>query len=600
MAHRRFDSTLRRGVAALIVGATALPMAGCRAHKSAPGTDTAPPEVAQTPGPGGAPESSPGVQAPPGNAPSAGGSPSSGGSPAAGAVPDPSAPTTPAAIAAIYASRPASLASLSLAEFQYGTSPTRSSDVTYQPNVVVMEHGADAIHGYSSDGLTWLLDPNAPHVSELQPDKIMFATGRAVGRILSVTKQGNDVAVTLGPAALTDIVSDVQMAFEQPVDLSSVIVYTAPNAPLSGDLAPLVQDTTKTSDTRAGNGDQVVIDDRGRQTGSIVPVSLRSRPPIAAVPALWRKPAMGDAQGGPVGQVFNLVGPMIGVPRPVTVSGFKVSPYSGGGMGISIATSSPNLMMAATGGVRLDQPTVKVTLDIKHGTVQTAELELRGVAALFVDLQAGTQVGRTGNISKVYYVPTDMSIPILGKVLPIAITFRQSFLVETAFTAKNSTLNAGGEEDFTGAVTMGLHNGSWAVSAPTSMTDKRDLLQSINGVSLGASSVIFGWGTKVIVGLGAFGFATGPYIGYNTQVAIVRGSDLTTGLVPVPPCHGAILSLSLNVGVGYSLPAPLVSAVNAILHLLQLNTTLAPTNGISHQENIIRKEKSVPNKCASF
>jgi hypothetical protein len=571
MAHRRFHSTVRCGVAAIIVGVIALPMAGCRAHKSAAGTDTAPPEVVEAPGPNSATE----------------------------VVPDPSAPTTPAAIAAVYASRPASLASLSLAEFQYGASPTRSGDVTYQPDVVVMEHGADAIHGYSSDGLTWLLDPNAPHVAELQPNKIMFATGRAVGRVLAVTKQGNDVAVTLGPAALTDIVSDVQMSFEQPVDLSSVIVYTAPNAPLSGDLTPLIQDTTKTSDARTGNGDQVVIN-RGRQTGWIVPVSLQSRPAIAAVPALWREPPMGDAQGGPVGQVFNLVGPMIGVPRPVTVSGFKVTPYSGGGMGISIATSSPNLMMIASGGVRLDQPSVKVTLDIKHGAVQTAELELRGVGALLVDLQAGTQVGRTGNINKVYYVPTDMSIPIFGKVLPIAITFRQSFLVETAFTAKNSTLNAGGEEDFTGAVSMGLHNGSWGVSAPTSMTDKRDLLQSINGVSLGASSIIFGWGTKVIVGLGAFGFATGPYIGYNTQVAVVRGSDLTTGLVPVPPCHGAILSLSLNVGVGYSLPAPLVSAVNSILRLLQLNTTLAPTNGINHQQNIIRVEKSVPNKCASF
>ena len=129
---------------------------------------------------------------------------------ASGFVPPASAPTTPAAIAAEYASRPDALKPMSLAEFQYGVSPTHSADVTYQPDVIVMEHGADAVHGYSSDGLTWLLDASAPHVSELQPGKVMFATGRAVGRILAVTPHGNDVAVTLGPAALTEVVSDLQ------------------------------------------------------------------------------------------------------------------------------------------------------------------------------------------------------------------------------------------------------------------------------------------------------------------------------------------------------------------------------------------------------
>ena len=98
----------------------------------------------------------------------------------------------------------------------------------------------------------------------------------------------------------------------------------------------------------------------------------------------------------------------------------------------------------------------------------------------------------------------------------------------------------------------------------------------------------------------AFGFATGPFLGYNTSVAAVKGSDMTTGLVPVPPCHGAILSVSINAGVGYSLPAPFVSAVNSILNLLHLNTQLPPSAGVAHQENIIRKQKSVPNNCASF
>jgi hypothetical protein len=587
VSRTRLRCAVRRG-AAVMAGLAALQATSCKARQSGAASGTSQSQdVTQ------APDTDKTSGSAPSNQPTA-----TNGAPASDFVPSASAPTTPTAVAAVYANRPAALSSLSQAEFQYGVSPTRSGDVNYQPDVVVMEHGADAIHGYSSDGLTWLLDPNAPHVAELQPGKIMFATGRAVGRILAVTPHGSDVAVTLGPASLTDIVSDVNMSFDQPVDPGSAITYTAPNAPLGADLAPLIKDSTKTSDAQSERGDEVVIDPRPR--GWATPVSMISRPMNGAAPAVWSAPPLAAMQGGAAGQVFNLIGPMLGVPQPVNVSGFKVSPYTGGGLGISIVRSSPELMMIASGGVKLQSPSVRVNLAISHGTVQTAELELRGVAALLVDIQAGTQTGRSGNINRVYYVPTDLSIPILGKALPIAITFHQSFIVQTAFSAKNSTLNAGGEEDFTGSLLMGLHNGSWTVSAPTSMTDKRDLLQSINGVSLGASSMIFGWGTKIIVGIGAFGFATGPYIGYNTSVAAVRGSDLTTGLVPVPPCHGAILNVGMNVGIGYSLPAPLVSAINSILHLLQLNTTFAPSGGVSHQENVIRLEKSVPNHCASF
>jgi hypothetical protein len=47
-------------------------------------------------------------------------------------------------------------------------SPTLNKDVKYQPAVIVMEHGAEAIRANSSDGMTWTLDANAPHAAEIQ------------------------------------------------------------------------------------------------------------------------------------------------------------------------------------------------------------------------------------------------------------------------------------------------------------------------------------------------------------------------------------------------------------------------------------------------
>ena len=47
-----------------------------------------------------------------------------------------------------------------------------------------MEQGDKAIKSVASDGMTWTFDANAPQVSDFQVGKIVFATGRAVGKVL--------------------------------------------------------------------------------------------------------------------------------------------------------------------------------------------------------------------------------------------------------------------------------------------------------------------------------------------------------------------------------------------------------------------------------
>ena len=76
---------------------------------------------------------------------------------------------------------PASLSKLTPNELKWGISPTRNSQVTYQPDVIIMEHGSDAVRAMASNGLTWTINANAPHASEIKVDKILFATGRVVG-----------------------------------------------------------------------------------------------------------------------------------------------------------------------------------------------------------------------------------------------------------------------------------------------------------------------------------------------------------------------------------------------------------------------------------
>jgi len=126
---------------------------------------------------------------------------------------------------------PAGQTDLTAAEIQYGVSPTRNDQVTYQDDVIVMEHGAEAIRSQAANGLTWTIDGNAAGAQEIQPDKILFATGRVVGRVLAVERQAGNIAVTLGPIELTDVIKDAKITYHGALDLEKMITYVAPEHP---------------------------------------------------------------------------------------------------------------------------------------------------------------------------------------------------------------------------------------------------------------------------------------------------------------------------------------------------------------------------------
>jgi hypothetical protein len=67
--------------------------------------------------------------------------------------------------------------------------------VEYQPGVIIMEQGDKAIQQVASNGLSWQFDAKAPQVDEFQEGKIVFATGRAVGRIVDLKRSGDSVTV---------------------------------------------------------------------------------------------------------------------------------------------------------------------------------------------------------------------------------------------------------------------------------------------------------------------------------------------------------------------------------------------------------------------
>jgi len=461
-----------------------------------------------------------------------------------------SAATGPAATASL----PGALAKLTPNELRWGVSPTRNDKVTYQDDVIIMEHGADAIRDMASNGLTWTIDANAPQAGEIAPDKILFATGRVVGRVLAVERVGEGLVVTLGPVALTDVIKEANITSDQPLDLGAMVVYTAPDYPGA---------TTHDEPAQGASAD------RGAHA------HFASYTQAAPTPAL----------------------PDIGAPKEILIDNFRIVPVCCSGIGVTIAHEGQGVQMAATASLLLKQPSVHFDLVIHHGAVVTALVELRGAAGFRVHLSAGTDAGVTGNIHQNFFVPVDAAFPIVGLPVPLSVVFRQTLTVTTMFTAQTGTLEATGEYDFGGVLLKaGKQNGgAWGAWGPRNPEVKESLANSLSGSSLGVNGLVFGYGAKVIVGIGAFGFVTGPYLGYNTIVSLEKGSSMTVAMMP--PCRTARLTTAVRYGIGYQMPQLVTNAINLFLRALNIKPILSE-GGSQYAEDLMDKTDTYPASCA--
>ncbi len=473
--------------------------------------------------------------------------------------PDAAAPAAPSAVApapapAATTGIPASLAALTPNELKWGISPTRNSKVAYQPGVIIMEHGSDAVRAMASNGMTWTIDANAPGADQIKPDKILFATGRVMGRVLAVDHTPNGLAVTLGPVEITDVIKDCDLKSDQPLDIGSALVYTASDYPGA-----------------------TTYDD------SVPPTSF-AEPRMPMLFASYAAPASPSAQDAMPG---------IGAPMELLLGDFHVIPVCCGGLGITLAHDAKGVKMMATAAVELSHPSVHFALVIRGGTIYTAYVQLQGTAGFRVHFSAGTEAGISGNIKQNFFVPVDATFPIVGLAVPLSVVIRQTLRVETIFTAQTGTLEATGEYGFGGEFKAGKENGGdWRADGPTSVTTKQNLANPLDGISLGVNGLVFAYGAKIIVGIGAFGFVTGPYVGYNTVVGVNKTSSMPGAL----PCRSGQLNTSMRFGVGYQIPQVVTNAINFFMRALGIKP-INSEGGFEKEEPLINKTDYVPEGC---
>lgn len=412
---------------------------------------------------------------------------------------------------------------LSDAEKRFGISAERTANITYQPDVVLLRAGVNAIRALSDDGLVWTLDPNAEGIDDIQPGKVLLLSTRASGRVLAVTRTSAGVDVVLGPAEMTDIIREGSFSLDQPVDLTQALPMALPQS----------FDPVREVDPIAANRGP------GLHGYSIIPARLA--PPAAE-------------------------------------HGFNVFPMASiQGVGAELRSKPGGVLLVTQVRLRLEQPQLNFHLAIKPGQIESALVELKGAAGVEVSFEAAASGPNARNVSADRPAPVDLSIPINGLGIPFALHVRQIFRVQTAF-ASTGTVKARGYYALTGGMRAEYSGGKFNLSGPKGFETKEVLLPSLDGAVFGPTGLVLVHGVNVMIGVGVAGFVAGPYVYENNAFTITQGSALSRPLIP--ECRRETIAMSVGAGVGYRMPPAVVAFINDILSVFRITARIKDAGGI--------------------
>ncbi|HEY2682665.1 MAG TPA: hypothetical protein VGI93_04085 [Steroidobacteraceae bacterium] len=420
---------------------------------------------------------------------------------------------------------------LTASERQYGVAPKRDPRVSYQDDVILMEHGDQAIREAKSDGMSYIFDAKAEHVGELAEGKIVFATGRVVGRIGQITRDGDSVTVKLAPINLTDVIKKGTFLMDSGFSAKDLLFYSAPDFP-------------NTIDNNAGKQASISAGETGE------PRFLRANLPgwpggLGNDPSVIRPPQP----------------PMLPAPELKLSAGLGVHPAVGadGGIGINFSYVKNGVLFNAYGQLVLPSPHVRFLLDIDSSGIKTFGIEITGSIGLRMSVEAMSDVERYVNVNTTTVAPLDITLPCPLAGVPLALNFRTSFTLHTKFAAKRSILTSSGSWSLNGTLFVGKRGGADSHTVPD-VKNTSSLAANVSGVSMGINTIGGGVNVRPMIGLGAFGFMTGVYMGVTFTAEVGKQASQA-----MSDCHVANGSAVLDSGVGYKVPAAFANLINGVL-----------------------------------
>jgi hypothetical protein len=247
----------------------------------------------------------------------------------------------------------------------------------------------------------------------------------------------------------------------------------------------------------------------------------------------------------------------------IPVNGMEMSPCLGcGGLGIRLYQETKGVKVSVSVVLHMQRPEVLFDAEIDNGNIK-ADLHLVGAGGVTVKLDAGSKPEFQGNINEIGMIPIDITVPI-GLIVPLSIDLSQSIVLQSAFSAKTSTLHGEAGIDIKGEIFAEYDDG-WKITAPQPVV-KQSLASLVSGISVGINSMVFAVNQRLLVGVGAFGFATGPYVNLISSMTSLKGSSVSVTLLSrTPVCAQGTFEMTLGAGIGYSMPRVVAAVINTIL-----------------------------------
>ena len=359
----------------------------------------------------------------------------------------------------------------------------------------------------------------------------MFVTSRAVGRVVAIRDGGDARVVTLAPVLLEEVIKDAQIDLTEDLDAESMSVRRLADLPGIA------------TDPAAGDNDLAA------------PTGLRERIPVdgpadeprvitltAPVVRLASYTIPGDSD-----TVVSAAGSYRGCDE-FGVGSWSVKPcYEPGKIGLGVDFKAhKRLKLGASISLRTSGLKLRAQALVANGLASAPTFLIDGITGIDIAIAGGAEGGVADNAKIKVEVPFEWNFPIppgpetAGVPLNTVIEFK--FIVETAFSGNNSTLSGAGSYRLTGPI--GIENGK---PVTPELIREKSLIESIGGITLGPSGIVFAVKLKVHEGIGIDGFVAGPYAFLTVSVGISKGSVFAS---PVAVCVGGALKVDLGIGVG--------------------------------------------------
>ncbi|TCO44702.1 hypothetical protein [Actinocrispum wychmicini] len=428
---------------------------------------------------------------------------------------------------------------------QFGNGP-KDAKVTYQPDVVVVDGGPKAIRSAGSDGLTWTVDGNAQGVGDLQPGKIMLATSRAAGRVVKVEGAGADRVVTLAPVQLSEVIRDGEIEADGPLSTDGLTYQEIPDAPGAVSVPESTQggaDPSATENPSATN----------EPTEPAEPSTETSETPDGFV---VRTPPLRLRTGG-----TPMPPPTLGALEK-TIGDWVVKPFldknglmTNVGLDVGV-TPTQGLKLKLGLKLRIENLQRSMRLGFHDGQItQNSKFMIDGLKLMSLSVAAGSANGTSDNKKVKIEVPIELNQQVIAGGFPFVISQKFTFLVTTGLSEKNANMTALGSWTFSGPLGFDGTN----VVVPT-VTEKDDMLKSLQGVSIGINGIVAAFQYRIMIGMGVPAAAAGPYAKVIVSAGLTNGSD--AGMVK---CKNVSLTLSAGAGVGTTLNKTVASAIEKVL-----------------------------------